>query len=372
MADLALHRLDAVLADLNRVTKRCIFLTVATGPAVKVLDDGRNAHLIQQPMEWWLPKLEKYFRMSRCWDAVSGFAFMGQSLRDHRPFPDLGEVGPPPTVRKVVMKSVFTDEQRCANIRSAMLRGLPSVPIIPAHGNTMVLVGYGPSLADHIEEIRAAKGDIFTTSGSHRILIEHGIVPMAHLESDPRDHKAEGFGTADKRVVYFLASAASRKTFDAVHGCETWLFHVTSSAPESNLIKEMDPAAFTVDGGTNSGMMLIGLGTVLGYRKFEIYGMDCSFRCDDEILNWPKDQPMPADTRQRVNFHAGFHPNDDQDLYRVWVGDRPFLSSPQLFQSAQDFMSLSASSRCRFTLHGDGFLKNLVDHIASLKMKKAA
>jgi hypothetical protein len=49
--------LDNVLDDLKRVTQAAIFCTVHTGPAVKTLSDGRNAHLIQQPMEWWMPKL---------------------------------------------------------------------------------------------------------------------------------------------------------------------------------------------------------------------------------------------------------------------------------------------------------------------------
>ena len=31
------------------------------GPANKVLSDGRNAHLIQQPTSYWLEKLVKYF-----------------------------------------------------------------------------------------------------------------------------------------------------------------------------------------------------------------------------------------------------------------------------------------------------------------------
>lgn len=48
--------LDDVLDDLARLTEAVAFLTVHTGPAVKVLADGRNAHLTQQPLEWWLPK----------------------------------------------------------------------------------------------------------------------------------------------------------------------------------------------------------------------------------------------------------------------------------------------------------------------------
>lgn len=53
--------LDNVLDDLARLTECVVFLTVHTGPAVKVLSDGRNAHLTQQPMEWWLPRLWERF-----------------------------------------------------------------------------------------------------------------------------------------------------------------------------------------------------------------------------------------------------------------------------------------------------------------------
>lgn len=53
--------LDNVLDDLKRVTLRLGFFTVHTGPAVKVLPDGRNAHLIQEPPAWWLPKMMARF-----------------------------------------------------------------------------------------------------------------------------------------------------------------------------------------------------------------------------------------------------------------------------------------------------------------------
>lgn len=58
-------RLEAVLNDLKRVTKRIIFLTVATRPAQKTLADGRNAHLIQQTYEWWLPRLWSRFEIDQ-------------------------------------------------------------------------------------------------------------------------------------------------------------------------------------------------------------------------------------------------------------------------------------------------------------------
>lgn len=53
--------LDNVLDDLKRVTERIGLFTVSCVPASKVLPDGRNAHLIQEPPEWWLPKITDRF-----------------------------------------------------------------------------------------------------------------------------------------------------------------------------------------------------------------------------------------------------------------------------------------------------------------------
>lgn len=49
--------LEAVLDDLVRVTKNTIMLLIDTQEAKKHLPDGRNAHAIIEPPEWWIPKL---------------------------------------------------------------------------------------------------------------------------------------------------------------------------------------------------------------------------------------------------------------------------------------------------------------------------
>jgi len=49
--------LDNVLDHLCSLSEALVFLSIDTGPAVKVLQDGRNAHLIQEPISWWLPKI---------------------------------------------------------------------------------------------------------------------------------------------------------------------------------------------------------------------------------------------------------------------------------------------------------------------------
>lgn len=65
--------LDNVLDDLMMLTSRWAFFTIHTGPAVKVLSDGRNAHLIQKPASWWLPKLMQRWDLNQFQQTRQGF-----------------------------------------------------------------------------------------------------------------------------------------------------------------------------------------------------------------------------------------------------------------------------------------------------------
>ena len=65
--------LDAVLDDLRAITIKRGFFSVNCNPAMKFLPDGRNAHLIQKPAWWWLPRLREYFEISQREDLPNGF-----------------------------------------------------------------------------------------------------------------------------------------------------------------------------------------------------------------------------------------------------------------------------------------------------------
>ena len=65
--------LDTVLDQLAAITVRFGFFTVHTGPAIKQLSDGRNAHLIQEDEAWWLPRFEQRFRVRETGPMPQGF-----------------------------------------------------------------------------------------------------------------------------------------------------------------------------------------------------------------------------------------------------------------------------------------------------------
>lgn len=72
--------LDEVLDDIRRCTKEVAVLVVATRPAKKVLADGRNAHLIQKPINWWLREIGSLFEPLQINNMGGEFLYIGRPL----------------------------------------------------------------------------------------------------------------------------------------------------------------------------------------------------------------------------------------------------------------------------------------------------
>jgi hypothetical protein len=76
--------IDNVIAELASLTTKFGFFTVTIGPAEKVLADGRNAHLIQKPTSWWLPKFVKHFEILQLqFHHVQGFWVIVKPIESH-------------------------------------------------------------------------------------------------------------------------------------------------------------------------------------------------------------------------------------------------------------------------------------------------
>jgi len=83
--------LEDVLDHLEDLAEVALFASVHMGPAGKVLEDGRNAHLTQEPPAWWLPKFLKRFDL-QTFQMVSPVEFFiiannsALDIDDSRPF----------------------------------------------------------------------------------------------------------------------------------------------------------------------------------------------------------------------------------------------------------------------------------------------
>src|SRR5262249_8099191 len=114
------------------------------------------------------------------------------------------------------------------HVRKSLARGYPSLEIskpTEPRKEPIALVCSGPSLAQTWEEIKGFY-KILTCSGAHNFLIERGIVPTWHAETDPRAHKACFVKPSHAAVEYLIASNCHPDLFDALEGRTVRLWHV--------------------------------------------------------------------------------------------------------------------------------------------------
>lgn len=233
---------------------------------------------------------------------------------------------------------------RLTNIASSMSRGLETVQCLPKHDRTMAIVCFGPSLKESWRQIPQRGGDVFTCSGAHDFLMERGIVPMGHVMTDPRPEQADFLQFHHPLITYYPASCCDPSVFDRLQDRAVKLWHADEGeAIETEVVKH-DPHAFFIGNGSNVGLRMIGLGSALGYRKFIIYGMDCSL--------------------EEGQRHAGAHPGKAQKPIPVTLANgQPFQTTTQLISGAREALALFSQLvplGYTFDLVGHGLLAAMV------------
>lgn len=235
--------------------------------------------------------------------------------------------------------------KRLENIAETAKRGLPVLGQVPPHDRIAVLACYGPSLKETWRHIPQSGADVFTVSGAHQFLLERNIVPSGHIETDPRAHKAEFTKNADPRVTYYLASCCDPLVFENAKNCPTKVWHSYDGDEIEREVLKHWPDAFLLMGGSNVGLRAIAVLSVLGYRKFAIFGMDCS------VVDGER--------------HAGPHGGKTQKHMSVTpVGsEREFVTTPQMISGAREFLNLAAvltAQGYQFDVYGDGLLPEML------------
>lgn len=56
-----MNSLDAVLREIHQLTRQFCYLVIDLQPAKKTLADGRNAHILLAPPEWWASRISQLF-----------------------------------------------------------------------------------------------------------------------------------------------------------------------------------------------------------------------------------------------------------------------------------------------------------------------
>lgn len=249
----------------------------------------------------------------------------------------------------------------CANIRSALDRGLPEfAPALCSHDGTFVVVGSGPSLPAYVDDLRAesVRGrPICAINHAHDFLIDHGIEPTFFLTLDPRPRANHHLRNVSDQTIYLLASRCHPEMFDRLNGKNVMLWHAWAIQDETEDIFRTRKTYF-VSGGTTSGIRAIYVGYLMGFRKFALYGMDSCLSADG-LKRFNGDRSGVTVT-VRVGGFRGEEESCDPNA-------RAFICNYAMAKQGEDFQTCYRDMPdVSFDVKGDGLLAAMVEQRKSM------
>ncbi len=245
---------------------------------------------------------------------------------------------------------VLDETIRRSQMKHTLSLDLPRMRREKPKAGVLTVACYGPSLAHTWTKVNRP---LMTVSGAHDFMISGGIVPDFHVDIDPREHKSKFVENSHPNVRYLMASVCHPQTWENLLGRNVEYWHLLDSEYADEWCKTADPEAIAIGGGTTVGERALVVGAMLGYKKFDVHGMDCSFSAHGR--------------------HAGEHPNKDKEQILVKLDGEVFHTSPQLMESAKSMVKLVTKFDLQVTLHGYGLLQAMFKQLKLIaKERKAA
>jgi hypothetical protein len=261
----------------------------------------------------------------------------------------------------------------------------------------MAILGGGPSLADHadeIKELRAQGVKIVTLNGAYNWALAHGITPHVTVMVDARPFNARFVDPVVDDCRYLLSSQCHPDVFKSLPRDRTFIWH-----SDTDLIKDILDAHYehwwTVPGGSTVLFRSIPLLRMLGYRRFHLFGCDSCLaqrwmiRTDTDV--YTAEFASEHEAQEAIDSapdvrHLGFSPvpvnahhaypqpendgalvvpvvvNAEGQLADASESGRIFYCNPWMVTQAQEMMELIRfmGDEIELEIHGDGLLAHIL------------
>lgn len=275
---------------------------------------------------------------------------------------------------KVIEGITFSDAGRMntsqddilANIRSAIRRGHAQVRPQPTTYDRIALVGGGPSLAATEQDLRDlyfAGAQLVTVNGAYHWCVAHNLMPKMQIVLDARPGQARFVQPAVPRCRYVVASQCHPETWDAVAGRQdVWIFHavIGPDTAERALLDEYYAGQwYGVGGGTTVATRAITLLRMLGYLRFDLFGVDSCWMGDQHHA-----YEQPENSRDRRLLITAAPPETPD------ADGRQFSCAPWHLKQAEDFLAMLRINGQHFKVHvhGDGLIAYMLQESATLAL----
>lgn len=243
------------------------------------------------------------------------------------------------------------DATLLAHVAHSIRLGHPQAKQQAPNADRVVLVGGGASIRAHEKDIVAlvhAGAKLVTMNGSYHWCLERNLRPSAQVVLDARETNARFLDPPVPQCRYLLASQCHPATWAAVAGRpDVWIFH--AAGPDSLLKALLDGYYLGhwhgVVGGTTVATRALALFRLLGYLRFDLFGVDSCW-LGEEHHAFPQVE-NDHDKRVTVKVTA---PGQAEG--------RTFVCSPAHLKQFEDFLQFVRVNGQHFLLnvHGDGML----------------
>ena len=229
---------------------------------------------------------------------------------------------------------------------------IPHLPELKPHTGKMAIVGAGPSAPQFLNEIKEFKKDesdnLMSVNATHAWLIDKGMPPRIHVisEHDVENVEVSLGGPPHKEVYYYLASTCHENIFRQLEGYRRVLWHPFMPLQGyQHAVARYFHGEFMVGGGYSTFFRSMTVAIVLGFRRFDLFGLDSSFEASSHM-----DGYQIADREPRIT---------------VWGADptgkelKKFTTQGGLAFQASEFLEFCKfnQSALKIKVHGDGLLR---------------
>lgn len=236
-----------------------------------------------------------------------------------------------------------------ANIALNSNRKLPQIHETPEwRARTKVaLVGGGPSLAEHLEELRSFP--VIIACGSvHDYLVENLIDPTYTVISDPDPLVLEYLKHPRYGCKYLVASQCDESIFKHLISHDVVLWHCSDNGQHQEIWNNEDKVL--IGGGCTVGSRAFVIAYNCGYSNFHFFGMDSSVRGDrHHAYNFQTDHENLGELHE-----IALDPEGDKYVVAAYMLAQ-LMDFWQLFKALGRFVSVE--------VHGDGAMAALVDFV---------
>lgn len=339
-------------ADVDKVLGHILMSAQHVFFQISCVDDscgkliGHVLHHTVQPYAWWMQKFQAFGAVvHHSEDHTDSCIFYVSAWQDAKRFVETGGIN-------------TTEEVCLENMRTNMARGLPEVSPHQQNDFEVVLLAGGPSLNDHVDEIRAlceGGAKLITVNATYQWAFEHSLRPNAMVMVDAREHNNRFVEPIHEKCTYFMASQVHPTVLDkllapqlAQNNPRVMLWH-TGMESSIAMLNERKTPYYVVPTGSSVVLRAFSLLLMLGYHKFHVFGFDSCLR----------DGQHHAYAQQE---------NDGQHVTPVTCGARIFYCHPWMVSQAQEFQDLVRviGEHIDCHIYGNGMIAEMIKTGAQL------